>query len=201
MTRVCPRPVLLALGILMLLALTTLVVDARVARWAAQSQSPLVDLVVGVLNPLGSGVVPLGACATVAVLSHVRGRSLLRTTGTLGAIAFVVAGLVEFSLKRLVGRYRPDAGMEVLAMLGPSIHPDVDSFPSGHATSVFAVATVFASAYPRLGWLFYAVAAAIAAGRVYLARHYVSDVLAGAVTGIVVAWVVIDRFGPGRPER
>ena len=201
MTRQARTPLLVAIGTVLLLALTTLVVDANVARWVEQSQSPIADMVVGVLNPLGSGFVPLAACTTVALLSYLRGWSRLRATGTLAAVAFVVAGLVEFSLKRLVGRYRPDAGMSVLALLGPSFAPDADSFPSGHATSMFTVATVFATAYPRVGWLFYTMATTVAAGRVYLARHYVSDVLAGALIGIVVACVVIARLRPGGRPR
>src|SRR5437667_300439 len=97
------------------------------------------------------------------------------------------AGLIEFSLQHLVGRPRPGAALASAGLLGPSFAPDIDSFPSGHATSVFAVATVFAAYYPRLRWPLYALAAAIALGRVYLARHYVSDIIAGAALGAIVA--------------
>jgi membrane-associated phospholipid phosphatase len=177
-------------------AVGALAIDHHVARWAAGIATPVADVVVGVLNPLGSGLVPLAVCAVAAALGHVRRRSRLRSAGTLGALAFVVAGLVEFTLKHLVGRYRPDAAMPVLAAIGPTFTDDIDSFPSGHATSVFAVATAFADAWPRLAWLFYALAVAIAAGRVYLARHYLSDVLGGAVIGIAVSSAIVWTLAP-----
>ena len=70
----------------------------------------------------------------------------------------------------------------------------MDSFPSGHATSVFAVATALAAFYPRLTWLLYVPAGAIALGRVYLERHYASDVMAGAMIGVLVASAVVRHF-------
>ena len=184
-----------------LAALGALAIDHHIADWVAASSTPVVDLVVGILNPVGSGLVPLALCGVVAALGHVRGWSRLRSSATLGALAFVVAGLLEYTLKHLVGRYRPDAAMPVLAAIGPTFAADIDSFPSGHATSVFAVATALADGCPRLAWLFYAVAAAIAAGRIYLGRHYLSDVLGGAVIGIAVSAIILWTFAPHHRPR
>jgi membrane-associated phospholipid phosphatase len=58
---------------------------------------------------------------------------------------------------------------------------------------VFAVATVFAAYYPRLRWPLYLLAGAIALGRVYLERHYVSDIVAGAALGMAFA-VYLYRY-------
>ena len=194
------RTCLVAAGLVLLVVLTAVLIDARAAYWAGQGKSPLLDAVVGVLNPIGSGVVLLVVCMTLAGVGHTFRRSGLRDAAGRGALAFAAAGLVEFTIKHLVGRPRPDAAMPPFTLLGPSFVPDVDSFPSGHATSVFSVATVFAAFYPRAACLFYAVAAAIAAGRVYLERHYVSDVLAGALIGIVVASCLVRWRAAGRAE-
>jgi membrane-associated phospholipid phosphatase len=182
----------------LLLALTAILIDPHVTRWAALVKHPWIDAVIALLNPIGSGVVLLVACVLLAGLAHAGGACRLCHAALLGAVAFASAGLVEFSVKHLLGRYRPDADMPVLAVLGPSFVPDVDSFPSGHATSVFAVATVFATFYPRLAWVLYPPAAAIAIGRVYLERHYVSDIVGGAMIGMVVAFAIIDRLA--RPD-
>jgi membrane-associated phospholipid phosphatase len=182
-----------ALGLGLLVVLTALVIDPRVAGWAPQTRCRLLDTMVGLLNPIGSGVVLLVVCVILAILSLALGRTRLCGAAGAGALAFAAAGLVEFTLKHLVGRPRPDAAMAPLTLLGPSFVPDVDSFPSGHATSAFAVATVFAAFYPRIAWLLYALAGVIAAGRVYLERHYVSDVVAGTMIGIVVASALLRR--------
>jgi undecaprenyl-diphosphatase len=184
------------LGMVLLVAVTALVIDARVAGSAMLLKHPALDAVVGVLNPIGSGVILLVACAALGLLCRWLRLARLHDAAWLGALAFVTAGLLEFSLKHLVGRARPDAALSTLSLNGPSFAPDVDSFPSGHATSVFAVATALASFYPRLAGPLYGLAAAIALGRIYLERHYLSDVLAGAFIGIAVAtWLLRSRHG------
>jgi membrane-associated phospholipid phosphatase len=170
-----------ALGVVLLVIATAVALDGRVAAGMASWKHAVVDTVVGTLNPLGSGVTLLVVSAAFGVLGRAQRRSTLHEAAWLSALAFMIAGLVEFAIKHLVGRPRPDTVL------------DVDSFPSGHATSVFAVATVFAAFYPRLRWPLYALAAAVAAGRVYLQRHYVSDVLAGAIIGIVIASILLGR--------
>jgi len=158
-----------------------------VAAWALRSRAPILDLMVGIINPIGAGITLLVSCLALAVLTRRLRRARLHDAAWLASLAFASAGLVEFTLKHLVGRPRPDATMVTAGLLGPSFAPDIDSFPSGHATSVFAVATIFAAYYPRLRWVLYGVAAAISLGRVYLERHYVSDIVAGAAIGVTVA--------------
>src|SRR5262249_13033156 len=138
-------------------------------------------------NPIGTGVTLLVTCVALAVICRGLGLARLHDTAWLAVLTFSGAGITEFAVKHLVSRARPDAGLASMAVLGPGFTPDVDSFPSGHATSVFAVATIFASAYPRVAGPAYALAAAIALGRVYLQRHYLSDIAAGAMIGILFA--------------
>lgn len=168
-------------GVVLLVIAAAVALDGRVAAGASSWKHTVLDRLVGTLNPVGSGVTLLVVCAGVGLVGRVGRRSRLHEAAWLGAVTFMIAGLVEYSLKYLVGRPRPDAVL------------DVDSFPSGHATSVFAVATIFAAFYPRLRWPLYALAAAVAAGRVYLMRHYVSDVLAGAIIGVVIASLLLQR--------
>ena len=179
------RPAAFALLLLVLGA--ALLFDGFVAASIPHFKNPILNAVVGTINPIGSGVTLLIVCVALAVVSRRLRRPRLHDAACISALAFASAGLIEFSLKHLVGRPRPGAALASAGLLGPSFAPDIDSFPSGHATSVFAVATVFAAYYPRLRWPLYALAAAIALGRVYLARHYVSDIIAGAALGAIVA--------------
>ncbi len=63
---------------------------------------------------------------------------------------------------------------------------DHNSFPSGHATTAWAVACALTLLYPRLRVLWIVGAALVAASRVIIGEHYPGDVLAGAWFGVVV---------------
>lgn len=90
-------------------------------------------------------------------------------------------------LKEWVARVRPcNVLPDVLTPLGPT---GSYSFPSNHALNNFAVATFFSLIYPNLNYLLYTVASLIALSRVYLGLHYPSDVLGGAVIGILFGYL------------
>jgi undecaprenyl-diphosphatase len=97
-----------------------------------------------------------------------------------GTLAAALAGLAFWRLKRRFKRRRP---CELLGLAYDVKVADRFSFPSGHSATSFAIATLLALAFPLLSPLFLAMAAAIAASRVLLGLHYVSDVVAGAALG------------------
>jgi undecaprenyl-diphosphatase len=66
--------------------------------------------------------------------------------------------------------------------------------PSGHATTAFAAAVAIALIWPRLRWPMLVYAVIIAASRVALDAHYLSDVIAGAFVGSIGALMVRDWF-------
>ena len=177
-----------ALAAVLLVISTGFLVDPRVSDWVSHLRNPALDALVAVINPIGSGLTPLAMCAALALVCRALGHARGCQAGWTGAVAFAVAGLIEFGLKYVVGRPRPVAAEALLRL-------ELDSFPSGHATSVFAVATVLGSFYPALRWPLYALAGAITLGRVYLARHYTSDVFAGALIGLVIASVILRHRG------
>ena len=65
------------------------------------------------------------------------------------------------------------------------------SFPSSHAMNTFAAAMVLFEVGPLLGWTGLAVAALVSWSRVYVGVHYPSDVLAGAVFGVLVGLAIV----------
>jgi membrane-associated phospholipid phosphatase len=111
-----------------------------------------------------------------------------------GAVAVGVAGLAVQAGKLLVGRPRPRMELPVWEYFGPTLSSDLHSFPSGHAATSFAVAAVLAAAWPRAGWVFYLLAVMVGVGRVLSASHHLSDVLAGALLGLLVGWLLAGRF-------
>jgi membrane-associated phospholipid phosphatase len=125
----------------------------------------------------------------------------LRDTGRDAIEASILAaGIVTPLLKRAVGRSRPfkDQGAY-------DFHPFTEnqSFPSGHSTNAFAVASVVA-AHSR-GWLVptiaYTLATVVAVSRMNDNVHFGSDVLAGAAIGTAIGRAVVARHRPGAAKR
>jgi undecaprenyl-diphosphatase len=102
----------------------------------------------------------------------------------------VAAGVVIFlALKKAANRRRPCVfEPHCWATLLP---PDQFSFPSGHTITAFAVVVSLSHFYPDLtvGLLFCALS--VAASRILLGMHFLSDVMAGAVIGALLARAVI----------
>ncbi|HEX4668992.1 MAG TPA: phosphatase PAP2 family protein [Solirubrobacterales bacterium] len=96
-----------------------------------------------------------------------------------------VAIALNYGIKLLVRRPRPV--LEDLPPLGGA--PSSLSFPSAHALSSFAVATAMVRVDPATAGAL-VVALAISLGRPYLGMHYPSDVLAGALLGVVLGLIM-----------
>lgn len=113
-----------------------------------------------------------------------------RFAAVAAATASVFVGITLFlRLKKLTGRKRPCAyEPHCWADLLP---PDQFSFPSGHTITAFAASVALISFYPSLlsGLLFCAIS--VAASRVLLGMHFLSDVIAGAIIGSGIALLVV----------
>jgi undecaprenyl-diphosphatase len=100
-------------------------------------------------------------------------------------LAVAVADWASMGLKALVDRPRPPLRYPEPKTLVPLPHDA--SFPSGHAATSFAAATVLSFAAPRLAPFLFVLAAAVGFSRVYVGVHYPLDVIGGAVLGVLVA--------------
>jgi membrane-associated phospholipid phosphatase len=99
-------------------------------------------------------------------------------------VADVIADLLAELGKAVFDRHRPFE-----TQLGPPT--STHSFPSGHSATAFACATVLASLAPRWRAPFFVLAALIALSRVYNGVHYPTDVLGGALLGVLVGLAVL----------
>ncbi len=125
----------------------------------------------------------LGAAFAAYEIGRARGNSCLASLGADLVQAQLVAGGLTIALKQATRRSRPD---------GTGF-----SFPSGHTTMAFASATVLEQHFGwKVGLPAYAVASYVAASRVEMNRHYLSDVAFGAALGIVAGRTV--TFGRNR---
>jgi undecaprenyl-diphosphatase len=122
-------------------------------------------------------------------------RTLLWQFAALYAFIFVGVGLPSLFTtvaKRLIGRGRPvhfdDTGL--LGRVANLWDWTYQSFPSGHTTTVFALAAVLGFLSERWFYPALALAGVIGVSRVAVGAHYPSDVLAGAVVGLLGAYAV-----------
>ena len=117
------------------------------------------------------------------------------------ALTVIAVALSDWSatgLKALVERPRPPVRYPEPKTLVPVPHDA--SFPSGHAATSFAAATMLSFAFPRLAPFLYVLAAALAFSRVYVGVHYPLDVIAGAALGVLIA-VGVRRLTQQRLNR
>ena len=147
----------------------------------------------------------LALIALAAPLLHGPGRaSLLRLGGQVQYLFLAVAcsNLMAEALKYAIGRGRPFVGgkpnaFNFVPFAGTQAY---FSFPSSHAVTAFALAFAVGAIWPRARIAMFVYAVVIAGTRLILLAHHPSDVVGGAVVGIVCAiavryWFAVRRIG------
>ncbi|NPA04012.1 MAG: phosphatase PAP2 family protein [Epsilonproteobacteria bacterium] len=114
-----------------------------------------------------------------------------------------LSGVLVAIPKILIGRPRPK-----LFFQGESFYPQwlefkgsLWSMPSGHSATAFAVGVGLALLYPRYRWFFIALAALVAISRVVLTKHYLSDIIVGALIGGLTSWWLYRKVFNGTKAR
>ena len=106
------------------------------------------------------------------------------------AASLVSAGVITSTLKVIVGRSRPDEGDGTYRFQPFGGH---NSFPSGHTTQAFSLASVIAGHYDEwwVDALSYGIAGGVGLARIEQEAHFPSDVVAGAIIGTVVGKTIV----------
>ena len=106
----------------------------------------------------------------------------------LAGMSVGVANGVADVFKREIKRYRP-LHVELSEEKKKSVNPR--SFPSSHAANITAAVLVIWFAYPRMGIPVFVTAFFVCAGRLYLNKHYPTDVLVGCLLGAMSSITVL----------
>ncbi len=152
---------------------------------------PALDFAMWSVTHLGSAWAGMAVLAFAIVIrrSHF---------GLIVALALLTLGVVIGVTKALTQRRRPYTQLPEVRVIG--LRPVDLSYPSGHATTAFALATLLTLGLP-LAWplpaALYALAAAVGYSRLHLGVHFPLDVLSGAAlgTGWGILWGAL--LGPG----
>jgi membrane-associated phospholipid phosphatase len=199
----------LGIGTVILLAIvaaTMTAIDARTVALARTLPEWLIEIFDFVtdfgksfwfLVPVAFALVAI-ALSTSPALPRMSQRVLAAAAVRLGFLLLAIGlpGLFFSVAKRLIGRARPlvegSAGPFSYRPLGWSV--EYASLPSGHSIDAFAAATAIGALWPWTRPFMWTYAVVIALSRVVLTAHFPSDVMIGAVVGVVGVLLVRDWF-------
>jgi membrane-associated phospholipid phosphatase len=164
-------------------------VDQGIQNWVQDHRSSSSEDIFKAIDHLGDGVVLFGLITALYVSGEVSDNNSLRKTALLSLESFLTSGIVVIGLKSAVGRARPWTDESSHSFHPFSTRSRFASFPSGHACSAFAVATVIAdqSKNVYIDILAYSLATLAAISRVHIDEHWASDILVGSAIGYFVA--------------
>jgi membrane-associated phospholipid phosphatase len=117
------------------------------------------------------------------------------------AASIIASGMITPAIKFITGRARPRENLGIAAFHPFSLsYSSNSSFPSGHTTQAFAVASVIANHYDEtwVAYSSYTVASLVGVARIYHDAHFTSDVMAGALIGTLVGKSVVAHNKPLR---
>ena len=163
--------------------------DQTVLFWIQTTwHNPVLDQIMILLSALGTrGLVWI--MIALALMINRKTRFL----GFMVLVALLLATVMgEGLLKHIIQRPRPyDDFPSVQLLIAKST---AYSFPSGHATSSFAVAAVLARYLKKYAAVFWSLAALIAFSRLYLFVHYPTDIIAGILLGLACGEICIYLY-------
>jgi undecaprenyl-diphosphatase len=158
-----------------------LTADAALRAWLAALHAPWLDVVMGQASLSGQAGF---AWLVIGVFATLRRPVLAGRLWQLVLAVVLCYALVDGVLKPAVARARPFEAVADVRVVG--YRPVTYSFPSGHAASAFAGAFIVILMLPRARLALWALAALVAASRVYIGVHYPLDVIAGVLVGMGV---------------
>jgi membrane-associated phospholipid phosphatase len=169
-------------------AMTWHFLDAPITAWAERIQSDTLEEAIRITNRLGGGLNPALIVLFFLIAGVVYRHRPWSLYGVQMALAGAAAGLSIQIVKYAAGRTRPEL------WLGPFHHTRISatSFPSGHTVGAFALAGVLLLTSPSktLRAVAFVLATAVGLARILAFRHWTSDVLASAIIGMLLAWIV-----------
>jgi membrane-associated phospholipid phosphatase len=118
------------------------------------------------------------------------------------ALAFILSlgagSAFIHTIKLVLGRRRPrdELDMKLYGWIPFGFNLNWNSFPSGHALTIFCVAVIATAVWPQLAVVWFAVALWLALTRALLTSHFLSDVFVGAGVGLISAREVLVNWFP-----
>ena len=179
--------------------------DAKIQKWALDHKTTTTSNIGDDATLAGNGALTAPIVGGMYLYGYLADDGKMRKTSLLSVESFVLTGVFVQVLKHATGRHRPYTGDPPHTWDGPRIHNSGSnmSFPSGHASSAFAVASVIAMEYDNIivPTLAYGVATITALNRVTHNAHWSSDIFVGSAIGYFTGKAVVASHRGGGEER
>ena len=154
------------------------------------------------------GLYELYSLSALGAYGFVFNKEKMKTATLLATQAYITGVAIESAVKILTVRMRPSfyppTTQAEPSFKGPFVGPSDfsasrthSSFPSGHTTSAFAVATVFATMYKDRPWIpvvAYGAATLVGVSRITENRHWTTDVAVGAALGYLTGKQAVHNY-------
>ena len=169
---------------------TSFYLDAAVRDWMTAHQEKGASEFMQVVSRYGDWPEHAALGVVCLAVAWFRGSRRWMRIFTAMIVACALAGISARVVKIAAGRARPNVQTEA-GWNGPKLSARYHAFPSGHTAASTAFFATLAFASWRIGAGFLVIPLLIGFSRMYVAAHYLSDVVAAAIIGAVCAWVVI----------
>ena len=166
--------------------------DEEIRDVFEDNRSSTTDDFANLFEPFGNGLVTIPALAAFYIFGHYDENDKAKRTALIATESFLVTGLYTTVIKVSMGRHRPSTGDSSTSFDG--FTTDHKSFPSGHTSTAFAIATVIANKYeetPYLKPISYGIASLTGLSRINDDKHWASDVFFGAALGYFTSKTIL----------
>ena len=177
--------------------------DQDIQDWAQKNRSDTSDDIANLVEPFGDGRYTLPPLGMLYLYGHFSEDEKSRRVVLLSLESFLLTGVFTQAMKYTGHRHRPRSGDPHDTWDGPVFSTSPLSFPSGHASAAFSIATVIASEYGETVFvppLAYSIATLTALSRVNDNAHWASDVFVGSAFGYFTAKAIVG-FHSGKKDK
>jgi membrane-associated phospholipid phosphatase len=163
--------------------------DNSIHRQVYEHESPTLTSVSRAFSFAGAPLGLLGMLSAGYLIGHFKHSASTRATFLLAGESLLITELFVKAGKIGIGRARPYTLEGPFAFNPVTLQGQWQSFPSGHSAAAWAVATSLASRVksPYLRATFFAIASGISLSRIFLDKHFASDVVGSALLGYFIA--------------
>ncbi|HIE05669.1 MAG TPA: phosphatase PAP2 family protein, partial [bacterium (Candidatus Stahlbacteria)] len=183
------------------LALTTATVglynyDQGIDRYIQDHRTNTTDRIADWVRPFGDPLYVMPPVGGWLLFGYLFNNKKARTTALSALESFILTSAITYTIKHATHRHRPNSNDSYDVWDGPGFESEHLSFPSGHASTSFAIMTVIASQYDEhiiVPTLCYSIATLTTLSRINDQAHWASDVFIGSLVGFITARTILNH--------